>query len=235
MLSMSLLQIQTALLSQLYLATDMPLWAGIRHRRRNAAVLFKAIQSTTTRRRTDRISVSTPRTCAKFAHFHLTQHSWHFFNGFLSDVTVDSKTRNVSLKDLSPDTQYTVNVDARALTGITTSSDEKFTTKKFGEWSGSDLEGWFRMSLWADYLWFGAPNTTLILKLRSSWWIINRCISTIIMLWHVRPVKIVISVDRDTVLFLLFCFLDWTKYSKKCVVLFILCFLATFIFKSTVK
>ncbi|XP_035764311.1 interleukin-6 receptor subunit beta-like isoform X4 [Neolamprologus brichardi] len=47
------------------------------------------------------------------------------------NVTVDNKTRNVSLKDLSPDTQYTVNVDARALTGISTSSDEKFTTKKF--------------------------------------------------------------------------------------------------------
>ncbi|XP_014193329.1 interleukin-6 receptor subunit beta isoform X1 [Haplochromis burtoni] len=46
-------------------------------------------------------------------------------------VTVDNKTRNVSLKDLSPDTQYTVNVDARALTGISTSSDEKFTTTKF--------------------------------------------------------------------------------------------------------
>lgn len=48
---------------------------------------------------------------------------------------MDNKTRNVSLKDLSPDTQYTVNVDARALTGISTSSDEKFTTTKFGKWS----------------------------------------------------------------------------------------------------
>lgn len=47
------------------------------------------------------------------------------------NVTVDGKMRNVSLKDLSPDTQYTVNVDARALTGISTSSDEKFTTTKF--------------------------------------------------------------------------------------------------------
>lgn len=133
MLPMSLLQIQTALLSQLYLANDKPLWAGIRNHRRNAAVLFKAIQSITTRM--DCISVSTQRTCAKFAHFHITQHSWHFFNGFLPDVTVDNKTRNVSLNDLSPDTQYTVNVDARALTGISTSSEEKFTTKKFGKWS----------------------------------------------------------------------------------------------------
>ncbi|XP_004550537.3 interleukin-6 receptor subunit beta isoform X4 [Maylandia zebra] len=47
------------------------------------------------------------------------------------NVTVDGKMRNVSLKDLSPDTQYTVNVDARALTGISKSSDEKFTTTKF--------------------------------------------------------------------------------------------------------
>ncbi|XP_013765808.1 interleukin-31 receptor subunit alpha-like isoform X3 [Pundamilia nyererei] len=47
------------------------------------------------------------------------------------NVTVDGKMRNVSLKDLSPDTQYTVNVDARALTGISKSIDEKFTTTKF--------------------------------------------------------------------------------------------------------
>lgn len=49
--------------------------------------------------------------------------------------------RNVSLKDLSPDTQYTVNVDARALTGISKSSDEKFTTTKFGKWSIRALRG----------------------------------------------------------------------------------------------
>ncbi|XP_030576771.1 LOW QUALITY PROTEIN: interleukin-6 receptor subunit beta-like [Archocentrus centrarchus] len=52
-------------------------------------------------------------------------------NGPVLNVSVDSKTKNVSLKDLNPDTQYTVYVNATALTGRTKSSERKFTTKKF--------------------------------------------------------------------------------------------------------
>uniref|UniRef100_A0A3Q0RQT3 Interleukin 31 receptor A n=1 Tax=Amphilophus citrinellus TaxID=61819 RepID=A0A3Q0RQT3_AMPCI len=54
-------------------------------------------------------------------------------NGPMLNVSVDSKTKNVSLKDLNPDTQYTVYVNATALTGRTKSSERKFTTKQFGD------------------------------------------------------------------------------------------------------
>ncbi|XP_022051305.1 interleukin-31 receptor subunit alpha-like [Acanthochromis polyacanthus] len=49
----------------------------------------------------------------------------------LLNVTVDSKKQGVILKDLNPETQYRVYVEARALTGITSSTERVFTTKKF--------------------------------------------------------------------------------------------------------
>uniref|UniRef100_A0A3P8SKH3 Interleukin 12 receptor, beta 2a n=1 Tax=Amphiprion percula TaxID=161767 RepID=A0A3P8SKH3_AMPPE len=51
--------------------------------------------------------------------------------GTLLNVTVDSKKQDVFLKDLNPETQYRVYVEARALTGITRSTERFFTTKKF--------------------------------------------------------------------------------------------------------
>lgn len=53
------------------------------------------------------------------------------FYGTLLNVTVDSKKQDVFLKDLNPETQYRVYVEARALTGITRSTERFFTTKKF--------------------------------------------------------------------------------------------------------
>ncbi|KAA8583052.1 hypothetical protein FQN60_015598, partial [Etheostoma spectabile] len=48
------------------------------------------------------------------------------------NVTVDGKERVISLKDLTPDTQYSVYVKATALTGTTKSSENSFKTKRFG-------------------------------------------------------------------------------------------------------
>ncbi|XP_008282578.1 interleukin-6 receptor subunit beta-like [Stegastes partitus] len=53
------------------------------------------------------------------------------FYGTLLNVTVDSKKQDVFLEDLKPDTQYRVYVEARALTGITRSTERFFTTKRF--------------------------------------------------------------------------------------------------------
>ncbi|XP_037304975.2 interleukin-31 receptor subunit alpha-like [Pungitius pungitius] len=46
-------------------------------------------------------------------------------------VTVDGKERLISLKDLRPETQYSVHVEAAALTGTTKSRETLFYTKRF--------------------------------------------------------------------------------------------------------
>ncbi|XP_034756466.1 interleukin-31 receptor subunit alpha-like [Etheostoma cragini] len=48
------------------------------------------------------------------------------------NVTVDGTERVMSLKDLTPDTQYSVYVKATALIGTTKSSENSFKTKRFG-------------------------------------------------------------------------------------------------------
>uniref|UniRef100_A0A8C4IDC9 Fibronectin type-III domain-containing protein n=1 Tax=Dicentrarchus labrax TaxID=13489 RepID=A0A8C4IDC9_DICLA len=49
------------------------------------------------------------------------------------NVTVDNTTQHISLKDLNPNTQYSVYVKAIAHTGTTKSSERLFETKRFGE------------------------------------------------------------------------------------------------------
>ncbi|KAF1376788.1 hypothetical protein PFLUV_G00215080 [Perca fluviatilis] len=58
--------------------------------------------------------------------------SWNVSQEACSDVTVDGTERVNSLKDLNPDTQYSVYVKATALTGTTKSSENSFKTKRFG-------------------------------------------------------------------------------------------------------
>lgn len=57
--------------------------------------------------------------------FYMTQ------NGPQLNVTVDHTKREITLKDLNPKTQYSVYVEAIALTGTTKSSERHFNTKKF--------------------------------------------------------------------------------------------------------
>ncbi|XP_028997493.1 interleukin-6 receptor subunit beta-like isoform X2 [Betta splendens] len=47
------------------------------------------------------------------------------------NVTVDGTRRSIGLKELEPDTQYSVHVEAWALTGSTTSSRRLFRTKRY--------------------------------------------------------------------------------------------------------
>jgi len=60
---------------------------------------------------------------------------WHRCRGFLLDVTVNGTEQLISLKDLIPDTQYSVHVHATALTGTTQSRETLFKTRRFGEYS----------------------------------------------------------------------------------------------------
>uniref|UniRef100_A0A8C2Z9S4 Fibronectin type-III domain-containing protein n=1 Tax=Cyclopterus lumpus TaxID=8103 RepID=A0A8C2Z9S4_CYCLU len=53
------------------------------------------------------------------------------------NVTVNGTERFISLKDLVPDTQYSVHVNATALTGTTRSHETLFKTKRFGEYSAA--------------------------------------------------------------------------------------------------
>lgn len=48
------------------------------------------------------------------------------------NVTVDGTKQDIFLKDLNPDTRYTIYVTATALTGTTNSSETHFKTQKFG-------------------------------------------------------------------------------------------------------
>ncbi|CAB1425833.1 unnamed protein product [Pleuronectes platessa] len=50
-------------------------------------------------------------------------------HSFLLDVTVDNKKRDVILKDLKPDTQYSIYIEATASTGTSKSSQSFFKTK----------------------------------------------------------------------------------------------------------
>lgn len=52
-------------------------------------------------------------------------------NGPQLSITVDHTQREITLKDLNPETQYSVYVKAIALTGTTKSSERLFNTKKF--------------------------------------------------------------------------------------------------------
>ncbi|XP_026196918.1 interleukin-31 receptor subunit alpha-like [Anabas testudineus] len=52
-------------------------------------------------------------------------------NGPMLNVTVDSTRRDINLKELHPNTQYSVYVEATALTGSTKSSARLFKTKRF--------------------------------------------------------------------------------------------------------
>ncbi|CAN9507897.1 unnamed protein product [Ophioblennius macclurei] len=51
--------------------------------------------------------------------------------GPLLNVTGDDEKQNVVLKDLNPDTQYRVYVEAAALSGVTASRERRFKTNKF--------------------------------------------------------------------------------------------------------
>uniref|UniRef100_A0A8D2ZIV4 Fibronectin type-III domain-containing protein n=1 Tax=Scophthalmus maximus TaxID=52904 RepID=A0A8D2ZIV4_SCOMX len=51
------------------------------------------------------------------------------------NVTVNSTQRQVFLKDLNPDSQYSIYVQAIAATGTTKSSERLFKTKRFGKYS----------------------------------------------------------------------------------------------------
>ncbi|XP_026173833.1 interleukin-31 receptor subunit alpha-like isoform X1 [Mastacembelus armatus] len=51
--------------------------------------------------------------------------------GPMLNVTVDSTKQDIYLKDLNPDTQYSIYIKATALTGTTKSSERLFKTKRF--------------------------------------------------------------------------------------------------------
>lgn len=52
---------------------------------------------------------------------------------FVLDISVDGKNHNIILKDLKPETQYSVSVEAKGHDGTTMSKKSFFTTKKNGE------------------------------------------------------------------------------------------------------
>lgn len=58
-----------------------------------------------------------------------------FFFFILPDITVDETEQFILLKDLHRETQYSVHVEAAALTGTTRSRETLFYTKRFGEYS----------------------------------------------------------------------------------------------------
>lgn len=57
----------------------------------------------------------------------------HLHDEFLVDLTVDGHKHNVLLEDLTPDTPYSIYIEAKARTGSTTSIKRVFTTTKFGK------------------------------------------------------------------------------------------------------
>lgn len=129
-------QIQEMSLSRFRLLTKVSLWAGMWSHRRHAAVSLSTTPSSTVYRK-DHSSVSPPQSCLKFTNslkiFISSFLLGHFCHGFLPGVTVNSTEQFISLKDLKPDTQYSVYVKATARTGSTKSSDTLFKTTRFGK------------------------------------------------------------------------------------------------------
>lgn len=83
----------------------------------------------------------------------ITLHLCFFFSGaFLLDVTVDHTEPKIILTDLNPETEYSVYVEAIALTGTTKSRETSFNTKKFGKKfvSATKLK-WFFNTKTIDY------------------------------------------------------------------------------------
>lgn len=74
---------------------------------------------------------------------------------FLLDVTVDGTQQEILLKDLKPETQYSVYVQATALNGTTKSSERFFKTIRFGELS---VMGSFTPVLPRIWNWMGSAG-----------------------------------------------------------------------------
>lgn len=53
--------------------------------------------------------------------------------GFFLDISVDGTQHEVVLTALKPETQYSIYVEAAALTGRSKSDESSFKTQKFGE------------------------------------------------------------------------------------------------------
>uniref|UniRef100_A0A3Q3KDE1 Fibronectin type-III domain-containing protein n=1 Tax=Monopterus albus TaxID=43700 RepID=A0A3Q3KDE1_MONAL len=73
------------------------------------------------------------------------------------NVTVDYTKQDLCLKDLDPDTQYSVYVKATALTGTSKSSERLFKTKRYGKWLVNAPHGYKKLQ-WKKFREKPVPN-----------------------------------------------------------------------------